>query len=244
MSLRAAQRTMIFTRKRGKNVRVVTSVQGMKWFAIRVEGVEGRSGTAPMLGSSDDLVTASRLVTAVRDTAHGTGPGVATVGTISSDMASQATIPAGINFIIDIRYSSDHLVDQFVKTPYDTFDHIIEQEDNGTSYKIEHSWGLSESIFHPHRIDAVRKSAIRAVAEDQVMEMKNRTCHDSAWMNRVCPTSMIFVPSRDGISHNPNEYTSPEHCTLGAQFFLTLCSTMMIKSKEDNLSLIFYRSRF
>ena len=50
--------------------------------------------------------------------------------------------------------------------------------------------------------------------------MKSRAGHDSAWTSRVCPTSMIFVPSREGISHNPEEYTSPEHCALGAQVLL------------------------
>ena len=52
------------------------------------------------------------------------------------------------------------------------------------------------------------------------MDMKSRAGHDTAWTSRVCPSSMIFVPSKDGISHNPNEYTSPEHCALGAQVLL------------------------
>ncbi len=68
-----------------KKVGVVTAVQGMKWFAVRVSGIEGHSGTTPMDGRSDALVTASRLITAVSDTAKSTGLGVATVGVISND---------------------------------------------------------------------------------------------------------------------------------------------------------------
>ncbi|KAI8943600.1 hypothetical protein NX059_001592 [Plenodomus lindquistii] len=203
-----------------KAVGVVTSVQGMKWFSIRVEGVEGHSGTTPMLDRADALVTASRLISAVRDTALKTALGVATVGVINSDTSSQATIPAGVDFIIDIRCSTDDMVDDLATAVFKAFDEIIAQENNATSYAIKRSWGLPGSKFHSHCIDTVRSSAVHAVGEDQVIDMKSRAGHDSAWTSRVCPTSMIFVPSKDGISHNPNEYTSPEHCTLGAQVLL------------------------
>jgi hydantoinase/carbamoylase family amidase len=206
--------------KEGKSIGVVTSVQGMKWFAIRVEGTEGHSGTTPMPGRADALVTASRLITAVRDTALKTGLGVATVGVINSDTSSQATIPAGVRFIIDIRCSTDTLVDQLATSTFSAFDAIIADEGNGTTYRIERSWGLPESKFHPNCIDVVRASAVKLVGEDQVIDMKSRAGHDSAWTSRVCPTSMIFVPSKEGISHNPDEYTSPEHCALGAQVLL------------------------
>lgn len=206
--------------REGKSVGVVTSVQGMKWFAVRVEGVEGHSGTTPMPGRADALVTASRLITAVRDSAVKTELGVATVGVINSDTSSQATIPAGINFIIDIRCSTDEMVEQLAAHTFAAFDSIIAQESNGTFYRIERSWGLPESVFHPHCIEAVRTSAIDQVGEEQIMDMKSRAGHDSAWTSRVCPTSMIFVPSKDGVSHNPHEYTSPEHCAMGAQTLL------------------------
>ncbi|CAN9126702.1 unnamed protein product [Alternaria alternata] len=100
------------------------------------------------------------------------------------------------------------------------FDQVVAEEDNGTKYRVERTWGLPESKFHSNCIEAVRKAAVGQVGEEQVMEMKSRAGHDSAWTSRVCPTSMIFVPSREGISHNPEEYTSPEHCALGAQVLL------------------------
>jgi hydantoinase/carbamoylase family amidase len=206
--------------REAKSVGIVTSVQAMKWFAVRVEGVEGHSGTTPMYGRSDALVTASRLINAVRDSARNTELGVATVGVINSDTSSQATIPAGVDFIIDVRCSTDEMVEQLAAHTFAAFDNIVAEENNGTSYKIERSWGLPESKFHPHCIDAVRASAVQQVGEGQTMEMKSRAGHDSAWTSRVCPTSMIFVPSKDGISHNPHEYTSPEHCALGAQVLL------------------------
>jgi hydantoinase/carbamoylase family amidase len=204
----------------GKSVGVVTSVQGMKWYSIRVTGIEGHSGTTPMPDRSDAMVTASRLITAVRDTALKTELGVATVGVVDSDTSSQATIPAGVDFIIDIRCSTDDMVESLATAIFESFKAIIAEEANGTAYEITRSWGLPESKFHPHCIETVRASALEEVSRDQVMDMLSRAGHDSAWTSRVCPTSMIFVPSKDGISHNPHEYTSPEHCALGAQILL------------------------
>lgn len=206
--------------KEKKSIGVVTAVQGMKWFAIRVMGIEGHSGTTPMANRSDALVTASRLISSVRDTALNTRLGVATVGVIKSDTSSQATIPAGINFIIDVRCSTDKMVEDLSSKIFKAFDKIIEAECNETSYKITKTWGLPESIFHPNCIGSVRAAALEEVSDDEILDMKSHAGHDSAWTSRVVPTSMIFVPSKDGISHNPNEYTSPEHWSLGAQVLL------------------------
>lgn len=177
-----------------------------------------------MKDRSDALVTASCLIAAVRDTALESDLGVATVGVISSDTSSQATIPAGVHFIIDIRCSTDELVEQLVAAIFKKFDQIILQEANKTTYHIARTWRLPESIFHEHCIEAVRESARTLLDEDQIMDIKSRAGHDSAWTSRVCPTSMIFVLSKDGISHNPHEYTSPDHCAIGAQVLLDAVS--------------------
>ncbi|RFU28613.1 hypothetical protein B7463_g7718, partial [Scytalidium lignicola] len=204
----------------GKSLGVVTSVQGMKWFSMRTTGKEGHTGTMAMVDRADALVTASRLITAVRDMATKTGLGVATVGVINSDSSSMCIIPGGVDFIIDIRCSTDEMVDQLSTAIFAEFDDIIKQENNGTAYEVTGTWSLPEAKFHTNCIDAVRRGASAELPEAQIMDMKSRAGHDSAWVSQVCPTSMIFVPSKDGISHNPNEYTSPEHCALGGQVLL------------------------
>jgi acetylornithine deacetylase/succinyl-diaminopimelate desuccinylase-like protein len=77
--------------------------------------------------------------------------------------------------------------------------------------------------FHEDCIRCVSESAASLFQEDfakQTRKMVSGAGHDSVMTNRVCPTSMIFVPSKDGISHNPSEYTSPEDCATGAQVLL------------------------
>lgn len=203
-----------------KKVGVVTAVQGMKWFSVRVSGVEGHSGTTPMDGRSDAMVTAARLIAAVNDTAKSTGLGVATVGAITNDTQSQATIPSGVEFIIDVRCSTDQMVEDLCAAIFKSFDEIVEKENNRTRYHVARTWGLPESVFHQDCIEAVRAAATEAVGSEQIMDMKSGAGHDAAWTSKVVKTSMIFVPSKDGISHNPNEYTSPDDCELGAQVLL------------------------
>jgi acetylornithine deacetylase/succinyl-diaminopimelate desuccinylase-like protein len=169
---------------------------------------------------SDALVTASRLISAVRDTAVGCQLGVATVGVIESDTHAQSTIPGGVEFVIDVRCSTDELVADLEREIFEAFDRIILQERNRTSYEILRTWGLPESKFHDDCIEAVERAAIDEVGEGQILHMKSRAGHDCAWTSRVCPSSMIFVQSRGGISHHPEEFTSPEQCTLGAQVLL------------------------
>ncbi|TKA65880.1 hypothetical protein B0A49_06827 [Cryomyces minteri] len=226
----------------GKSVGIVTAVQGMKWFAVRVTGVEGHSGmsssssaspgitrwqsssrepgTTPMPTRSDALITAALLISAVRTTALETSLGVATVGVITSDTQSQAMIPSGIDFIIDVRCPTDAQLAALCAAIFTAFDAIVASESNHTAYSVTRSWGLPESVFHPSCIAAVRAAAVAEVGELQCMEMKSGAGHDAAWTSKVVPSSMIFVPSKDGVSHNPAEYTSPEHCTLGAQVLL------------------------
>lgn len=132
---------------------------------------------------SDALVTASRLITAVRNVARETGFGVATVGVIYSASSSMCMciIPGCVDFIIDIRCSTDDMVESLPMAVFSAFDDIIEQEDNRTAYEITKAWGLPEARFHENCIDAVRKAARDDVPESDIMEMKSRAGHDSAW---------------------------------------------------------------
>lgn len=203
-----------------KKVGVVTAVQGMKWYRIRVSGIEGHSGTTPMVGRSDAMVTAARLISAVSDTANSTKLGVATVGVITNDTQSQSTIPSGVEFIIDVRCSTDKMVEDLCTAIFKSFDEVIGTEKNNTGYSIMRTWGLPESVFSIDCIEAVRSAALEEVGSEEIIDMKSGAGHDAAWASKVSKASMIFVPSKDGISHNPAEYTSPEDCALGAQILL------------------------
>jgi acetylornithine deacetylase/succinyl-diaminopimelate desuccinylase-like protein len=128
-------------------VSVVTAVQAMKWFAVRVSGVEGHSGTTLMDTRSAALVTTSRMIASVSDSAKSTSLGIATVGVISNVTQSQATIPSGVEFIIDVRYSTNKMVEDLCSAILKSFEQILQQECNSTSYHVVRSWGLPSQYF-------------------------------------------------------------------------------------------------
>ncbi len=146
--------------------------------------------------------------------------GVATVGVIFNDTQSQATIPSGLNFIIDVRCSTYTIVANLSSAIFKKFDEGVQQENNSTTYHVVRSWGLPESTFHADCIEAVRSATVDEVGESKIMDMKSAAGHNAAWASKVVKASMIFVPSKDGISHHPAEYTSPANCYLGAQVLL------------------------
>ena len=157
----------------GRKIGVVMGVQGMKWMKIKATGLEGHAGTQPMDTRSDALVTASKMITAVNDVAKLTGLGVATVGVITSDTQAQSTIPSGVEFIIDVRCSTDQMVEDLSSAILRRFDEIILQENNSTAYYIVGEWALPESKFHTECIESVRAAAIDEVGETNIIEIKS-----------------------------------------------------------------------
>lgn len=122
---------------------------------------------------SDALVTASKMITSVSETAKATKLGVATVGVISNDTQSQATIPSGVEFIIDVRCSTDDMVSDLCTAIFKIFDEIVVKEENLTKYEVVRTWGLPESRFQGENIEAVRAAAIEEVGEELIMDMKS-----------------------------------------------------------------------
>lgn len=80
-------------------------------------------------------------------------------------------------------------------------------------------------LFHQDCISSVRAAA-RSVLGDETLyrDMTSGAGHDSVYASKRCPTSMIFVPSKNGVSHHPEEWTSPEDCALGAE---VLCQSVL-----------------
>lgn len=80
-------------------------------------------------------------------------------------------------------------------------------------------------LFHQDCISAVRAAAQSVLRDEQLYrDMTSGAGHDSVYASKRCPTSMIFVPSKNGISHHPEEWTSPEDCALGAE---VLCQSVL-----------------
>ncbi|KAI1387935.1 amidase [Hypoxylon trugodes] len=214
-----------------QKVGVVKGVQAYKWFTVDVHGRDAHTGTTPLRSRADAMLLAARLITHSHRlaTAHSV---LVSTGILTLSPGSTNTIPGHVRFTLDIRAPSDATVDNLVVDLKKDFDRLAEGHDidgllahstPGRPLNVEwrKDFESPATLFHPDCIAAVRASAEAVTGSSSlVRDMTSGAGHDSVYASRRCPTSMIFVPSKNGVSHNPEEYTSPEDCAIGAEVLL------------------------
>lgn len=197
-----------FLEDEGKSIGVVTGVQGMTWLMVDVVGRSQHCGTTPIDRRSDALLAASQMVSRVNEIAWESG-GVTTVGVFRSSPQSPGTIPEEATFSVDIEHLSNGVMDQMTVSARESIEAIAKK--HGCKIKIEQTWRSAAVAFDEECIGAVRDAATLHAGKNGFRELPAGAGHDSVNTSYKCPTSMVFVPSKNGISHHPSEYSTPEH---------------------------------
>ena len=192
--------------KEGKKIGVVGGVQAMRWYKVTVTGREGHAGATPMDNRADALLAAAKLIAQVNTSviAHGA---VGTVGIVKTATEAVNTIVGNAWFSIDLRCPYEHELDSIEAELNEA---AKELSVAGLSFTFEQTWECPAVRFDETAINCVRESGQEYAGTNMCREMDSAAGHDSAETSMRVPTAMIFVPSKDGISHNPNEYTSKE----------------------------------
>jgi N-carbamoyl-L-amino-acid hydrolase len=195
-----------------KDIGVVTGVQGVRWLDVLVKGTEAHAGSTPMTQRKDALVAAAEIVIAVRDIARQHPPGVGTVGFAAIEPNSRNVVPGTVRLEVDLRHPSE--------TGLDAMQSALEQRAATAerSIVVERIWRKSPVDFDPRCVTAVRESA--EALGFSAIDIVSGAGHDAAHIATVAPTAMIFIPSKDGLSHNELEYSSPQQCAKGAEVLL------------------------
>ncbi len=198
-------------------VGVVTTVQGIRWFDVTVNGAEAHAGSTPMDRRRDALVAAAGLIGEIDALSRGVGPEArSTVGVITAHPASRNTIAGSVDLTVDLRHPDpDVLIDMTARLGE------LVATAGGTLTEI---WYSPPIQFDPRAVTAVRDAAV-LVGEGH-RDMISGAGHDACYLAGICPTAMVFVPCRDGISHNPTEWTEPSWCAAGANVLLEATLTM------------------
>lgn len=218
--------------KHEQKIGVVQGVQSYRWYTLDVRGRDAHTGSTDLSSRSDALLAASKMIVASREAAYQEG-GLASTGIIQASPGSTNTIPGTVRFSLDIRARSDDVVEAIEKRLESEFARIasgkeaVFASDKSPRDEVSVTWTLDQRSpainFHDECIDCVVEAAKdhfgdRAAALTR--PMVSGAGHDSVYTSKITPTSMVFVPSRDGVSHNPIEYTSPEDCAIGAQVLM------------------------
>jgi N-carbamoyl-L-amino-acid hydrolase len=200
----------------GKPVGIVQGVQGMRWYEVTLTGREAHAGPTPMELRHDALIGAARAVQAVRAVALAHKPAVGTVGILEARPGSRNVIPGEVFFTIDLRHAQDGVIDMMENEVRAAIETISAEE--GLSVAFERIWNSKAVPFDAGCIAAVRKGAARAGLPSH--DIVSGAGHDSAYIARIAPTAMIFVPCAGGLSHNEAESTTREECAAGTQVLL------------------------
>ena len=195
----------------------VTGVQGISWQEITITGQSNHAGTTPMNLRRDPAFVAAMLTVYLRDIAERFGGDqVCTVGKIDVHPNLINVIPARVTMTLDVRNTDeDTLLD--AEQLIDTFCFQIEQDENVSISK--RTLARFEPVTFDERVVAIIERRATEIAPS-VRRMPSGAGHDAQMLARVCPTAMIFVPSRGGISHNPAEHTDEDQLVDGANVLL------------------------
>ncbi|MGL4637557.1 MAG: M20 family metallo-hydrolase [Beijerinckiaceae bacterium] len=196
---------------------VVTGVQGVRWYEVNVCGQSAHTGATPMHLRKNALLGAARMVEAINAIALAHAPhGVATVGLMEVQPNSRNVVPGDVFFCIDLRHPDEAVLDRMEAAMREALPKVMEPL--GLSFDEKCIWSNAAVRFHPELIDCVRKGAAKSGYGTR--DIVSGAGHDAAYIARVAPTTMIFVPCAGGVSHNEAESTSFDECGAGTQVLL------------------------
>ncbi|MBM7570121.1 Zn-dependent hydrolase [Aquibacillus albus] len=201
-----------------KNVPVglVTGIAGLRWLKIKINGEAGHAGTTPMALRKDPLAAAVEIIHRVEQLAKEQEQTVMTVGQFIVNPGGINVIPSNVEFTIDIRDLSEALLDQLVT------------QINNMTHNICAKREVTLEVENLHSVSGVDCSAevyqsIQTTIEDkgiEVVKLPSGAIHDAMVIGKITDIGMIFLRTKDGISHTSEEWCEKEDVSMGAQVLL------------------------
>jgi len=200
-----------------KMIGIVQGVQGMRWYEVTVTGQEAHTGATPMRLRKNALVGAARMIERIEAIALEHAPeAVGAVGLLENKPNSRNVVPGEVFFTIDFRHPDDKVLDVMEQKLRASLADVLPAMK--LAYEEKRIWDSPAVKFAPELIACVRAGTEKAGFQSR--DMISGAGHDAAYIARVAPTTMIFVPCAGGISHNEAESTSFDECAAGAQVLL------------------------
>ncbi|WP_143414862.1 Zn-dependent hydrolase [Geobacillus sp. E263] len=191
---------------------IVTGIAGLVWAKFTVEGKAEHAGATPMPIRRDPLVAAAQIIQMIEQEAKKTGTTVGTVGQMQVFPGGINVIPARVEFSLDLRD-----IDAAVRD--NVFQSIIERaqqigQERNVKVTVERLQEMPP-VLCSELVQNAAKEACKQLGFD-VFSLPSGAAHDGVQLVDLCPIGMIFVRSKDGISHSPEEWSSKEDCAAGA----------------------------
>jgi N-carbamoyl-L-amino-acid hydrolase len=200
-----------------KVIGVVPAVMGLSWYDCTVTGMEAHAGPTPMHLRRDALQVATTIMQETVAIANRYPPyGRGTVGMVQVFPNSRNVIPGQVKFSIDLR----NVTDDLLNTMHGEIEAFVERtrRETGLSIDLQRVSYYPPCPFHPDCVGAVRAATDKLGYS--TMDVVSGAGHDAIYVARLAPAGMIFVPCKDGISHNEIEDAQPGHLEAGCNVLL------------------------
>ncbi len=195
-------------------VGVVSGISGPLWLTVKLRGMAGHAGSVPMRMRKDALLGAAEITVALNQLVNQV-PGAPTVGTVATMQvfpSSRNIIAEEVSFTVDLRDIDINRRNRYEQQLREQIAAIA--ANHGLEFTITEDTN-SEPRYCAEWIKAIMHEEC-GMHNLQAPELMSGPFHDAMVLSYACDYGMIFIRSKDGISHNPLEYSSPEDLALGA----------------------------
>ena len=201
----------------GYDVGIVTHGQGQRWYELKLTGFESHAGSTPMPVRKDALLGAARIVELVNAIGLSKAPlGVSTCGMINAYPNSRNVIPGEVFLACEFRHPIDATLSEMDAALHEGVKAICNKI--GLTYELKQIFYYAPVAFDAECVTAVRRAAAHFGYKHR--DIVSGAGHDACYLARVTPTSMVFTPCVDGVSHNESEDIKLEWSTAGANVLL------------------------
>ena len=201
--------------REGLDIGVVTGIQGSRWFTVTLRGETAHAGTTPLAARRDAVRGMVAVITALQALTHDPEDVLRfTTGRILVEPNTSNSVPALASFTIDLRHPNAAVLGRVG----DAVEATVRQAAAGLGVEVQETFNAPPIAFAEPVVEAVERAA-RAEGL-RTLRLPSGAFHDAQFAAGVCPSAMIFVPCRNGVSHNPAEYSSPEQLAAGTAVLL------------------------
>jgi N-carbamoyl-L-amino-acid hydrolase len=196
----------------GLDIGVVTGIQGSRWFLVEVTGKTDHAGTTPLSLRKDAVQDMLRAVAALNKLMHDPTDVLRfTVGRIEVNPNTSNSVADRVRFTIDFRHPDKAVLAE----RGDAIERVVRDAMTGCTATVTERFHALPASFDP-MVPAAVEAAARAQGL-KALRMPSGAFHDAQFMVPLCPTGMIFVPCRAGVSHHPSEYSEPGQLAAGTR---------------------------
>lgn len=208
---------------KNKDLGLVEAIAGLDRYKVKITGKAGHAGTTPMDSRKDALIVASKIILAIEEIAKEIGAGtVATVGELKISPNAANVIPGYVELTVDARSIDQENINKLYKNLLDEVDPI--GKSSGLEIEVTKELRISPVAMSEELIDIMEE--ISKELGHSYMRMNSGAGHDAMIMAGLTSAGLIFVPSKDGLSHHPDEWTDYDDLKKGIELMLGLVANI------------------